>query len=75
MCPKNNEDMIALQHVFSMIAAGLRRSQQVSTHRTNFCGRELADYKGFKILNMFDRNSWPTITESVVQSADSVVES
>ena len=29
----------------------------------------------FKILNMFDRDSRPTITESVVESADSAVES
>ena len=34
-----------------------------------------ADSRGFKILNMFDRASRPTITESVVESADSAVES
>ena len=31
--------------------------------------------RAFKILNMFDRDSRPTITESVVKSADSAVES
>ena len=35
----------------------------------------LSDSRGFKILKMFDRASWPTITESVVESADSAVES
>ena len=29
---------------------------------------------GFRILNMFNRESWATITESVVELADSVVE-
>ena len=29
----------------------------------------------FTTLNMFERGRWPTITESVVQSADSAVES
>ena len=33
-----------------------------------------ADYDGFRILNMFNLESRPTITESVVQSADSVVD-
>ena len=34
-----------------------------------------ADSIGFRILNKFNTESWPTITESVVQSADSVVQS
>ena len=34
-----------------------------------------ADSIGFKILNMFDRESRPTMTESVVESADSGIES
>ena len=34
-----------------------------------------ADSGGLKILNMFDRASRPTFTESVVESADSAVES
>ena len=43
---------------------------------TAIIGRLLsADSRGFKILNMFDRGSRPTITESVVESADSAVES
>ena len=43
---------------------------------TLIVGRFLsADYRGFKILNMFDRASRPTITESVEESADSAVES
>ena len=34
-----------------------------------------ADCRGFKILNMFDRVSRPTITKPVVESTDSAVES
>ena len=34
-----------------------------------------ADSRGFRILNMFDMDSRPTITESVVESANSVVQS
>ena len=34
-----------------------------------------ADSSGFRILNMFNRDGWPTITESVVESADIVVHS
>ena len=34
-----------------------------------------ADSSGFRILNMFYTDSWPTITESVVESADSAIES
>ena len=47
----------------------------ISRRPTAIVGRLLsADSRGFKILNMFDRGSRPTITESVVESADSAVE-
>ena len=47
-----------------------------SRRPTPIVGRFLsADSRGFKILNMFDRASRPTLTESVVESADSAVES
>ena len=36
---------------------------------------ESADSSGFKILNMFDRESRPTMRESAVESADSAVQS
>ena len=42
------------------------------THLSNF---PLADSRGFKILNMFDRASQQTIIESAVESADSAVKS
>ena len=48
----------------------------ISRRPTPIVGRlPSADSRGFKILNMFDRASRPTITESVVESADSAVES
>ena len=48
----------------------------ISRRPTAIVGRLLsADSRGFKILNMFDRGSRPTITESVVESADSAVKS
>ena len=48
----------------------------ISSRPTLIVGRlQSADSSGFKILNMFDRESRPTITESVVESADSAVES
>ena len=48
----------------------------ISRRPTPIVGRLLsADSRGFKILNMFDRASRPTITESAVESADSAVES
>ena len=34
-----------------------------------------ADYSGFRILNMFNTDSRSTITESVVESANSAIES
>ena len=34
-----------------------------------------ADSSGFRILNMFDWESWLTITESVVESANSTAKS
>ena len=43
--------------------------------RTHWAHLPSADSRGFKILNMFDRDSRPTLTESVVESADSAVES
>ena len=51
-------------------------TRPISRRPTAIVGRLLsADSRGFKILNMFDRDSRPTITESVVESADSAVES
>ena len=48
----------------------------ISRRPTPIVGRlPLADSRGFKILNMFDRASRPTITESVVELTDSAVES
>ena len=48
----------------------------ISRRLTPIVGRfPSADSRGFKILNMFDRASRPTITESVAESADSAVES
>ena len=48
----------------------------ISRRPTPIVGRfPSADSRGFKILNMFDRASRPTITESVAESADSAVES
>ena len=35
---------------------------------------ESADWIGVEILNMFNTGSWPTITKSVVESADSGIE-
>ena len=47
-----------------------------SLRPTNADGRFLsADSRGCKILNMFDRASRPTATESVVESANSTAES
>ena len=48
----------------------------ITRRPTAIVGRLPSAYsRGFKILNMFDRDSRPTITESVVESADSAVES
>ena len=48
----------------------------ISRRPTPIVGRfPSADSRGFKILNMFDRASRQTITESVAESADSAVES
>ena len=48
----------------------------ISRRQTLIIGRlQSADFSGFKILNMFDRESRPTMRESVVKSADSAVES
>ena len=48
----------------------------ISRRPTPIVGRfPSADSRGFKILNMFDRASQQTITESVAESADSAVES
>ena len=48
----------------------------ISRRPTPIVGRlPSADSRGLKILNMFDRASRPTITESAVESADSAVES
>ena len=43
--------------------------------RTRWSNMPLADSRGFKILNTFDRASRPTIIESAVESADSAVKS
>ena len=51
-------------------------TRPISRRPTAIVGRlPSADSRGFKILNRFDRDSRPTITESVVESADSAVES
>ena len=48
----------------------------ISRRPTLIVGRlQSADSSGFKILNMFDRESRPTLRESVVKSADSAVQS
>ena len=43
--------------------------------RTHWADFPSADSSGFKILNMFDRESRPTMRESAVESADSAVQS
>ena len=51
-------------------------TRPISRRPTQIVGRfQLADSRGLKILSMFDRASRPTITESVVESADFAVES
>ena len=48
----------------------------ISRQPTLIVGRlQAADSSGFKILNMFNRESRPTMRESVVESADSAVQS
>ena len=42
--------------------------------RTHLANLPSADSSGSRISIMFDRGSWPTITELVVVSADSAVE-
>ena len=49
---------------------------QICSRPSPVVGRFLsADSSGFRILNMFNRGSRPTVTELVVESADSAVES
>ena len=48
----------------------------ISRRPTRIVGRlQSADSSGFKILNMFDRESRPTMRDSAVESADSAVQS
>ena len=42
--------------------------------RTHWAHFPSADSRGFKILNMFDMDSRPTIVKSVVESANSGIE-